>query len=47
MLLPGEIVDVLAVEPAWLREHPAEVEALVRAWAKAHTHAASHPSVSA
>lgn len=44
--IPGEIFDVLAIEPAWLREHPAEVEALVRAWAQAHTHAVSHPDAS-
>jgi len=44
--IPGQIFDVLAVEPAWLREHPTEAEALVRAWAQAHTHAALHPDVS-
>jgi NitT/TauT family transport system substrate-binding protein len=44
--IPGEIFDVLAVEPAWLREHPAEASALVRAWGLAHTHAAAHPNIS-
>lgn len=44
--IPGEIFDVLVVEPDWLRQHAAEAAALVRAWALAHAHAASHPDES-
>ncbi len=30
--IPGEIVDVLAIAPRWLEEHPEQVSALVRSW---------------
>lgn len=33
--IEGEVVDVVAVDPAWLENHPDDAEALVRAWDRA------------
>lgn len=44
--MPGEVVDVLAVEPGFARRHPQQVTALIRSWWAARAYAADHPSES-
>jgi len=41
--LPGEVVDVLAVDPLVLRRHPERVRALVATWWEARRWAREHP----
>lgn len=41
--IPGEVFDVLAVDPAYLRRHGDTVTALIRAWAAAHRAAQTDP----
>ncbi len=41
--IPGEIYDVLVVEPALLAERPQEIARLLRVWQKAHDFADDHP----
>lgn len=33
--VPGEVVDVVSIDPAWLEERPEDAAALVRAWDRA------------
>ena len=42
--LPGEVVDVLAVDPDFARRNPARVRALVRTWWAARAYARQHPA---
>jgi len=42
--IPGEVFDVLAVDPAYLKRNGATVTALVRAWAAAHQAARQDPA---
>lgn len=42
--IPGEVFDVLAVEPGFLGEHQDQIVALVRAWQAAHHAAAADPA---
>jgi len=42
--IPGEVFDVLAVDPAYLKRHGATVTAVVRAWAAAHQAARRDPA---
>ena len=42
--LPGEVVDVLAVDPAFARQHPERIQALVRTWWAAQALARRDPS---
>lgn len=42
--IPGEVFDVLAVDPAYLQRNGATVTALVRAWAAAHQAARQDPA---
>lgn len=44
--IPGEIVDVLAVNPAYALRHPARLRALVRTWWAAHALARAEPAAS-
>lgn len=41
--IPGEVFDVLAVDPRFLREHEREITALIRAWSAAHAAARREP----
>ena len=41
--LPGEVFDVLAVDPAYLRDHADQVVQLVSVWAQAHRQAKREP----
>jgi len=41
--IPGEIFDVLVVDPAYLRSHATEVMLLLRSWQEAHDIAARQP----
>jgi NitT/TauT family transport system substrate-binding protein len=41
--IPGEVFDVLAVDPAFLKQHRDSVTAVVRAWAAAHEAARKDP----
>ncbi|MFM7653090.1 MAG: ABC transporter substrate-binding protein [Vulcanococcus sp.] len=45
--IPGEIVDVLAVDPAYARAHPGEVRALVQTWWAARAYARRAPTEAA
>ena len=45
--IPGEVVDVLAVSPALLRDHPAQVQALVNTWWDARALAVEQPQMAA
>ena len=45
--IPGEVVDVLAVSPALLRDHPAQVKALVNTWWDARALAVEQPQMAA
>jgi NitT/TauT family transport system substrate-binding protein len=45
--IPGEIVDVLAVDPTYSREHPKELTALVQTWWAARDYARRNPSQAA
>ena len=45
--IPGEIVDVLAVDPAYARAHPRRVAALVQTWWAARDFARRYPSQAA
>lgn len=40
--IPGEVVDVLAVDPGFARRHPDQLRALVRTWWAARAYAAGH-----
>ena len=42
--IPGEIFDVLVVEPAYLKQHFGAMKKLVKAWQDAHDYAKSHPA---
>lgn len=44
--LPGQVVDVLAVNPEFARRHPETVRALVRSWWAAHAEVRRHPKAS-
>ena len=44
--LPGEVVDVLAVDPEFARRHPDAVRALVHTWWAAHEEARQRPGPS-
>lgn len=44
--IPGEIVDVLAVNPAFAKRHPSMMKALVRTWWSAQALAKSEPVAS-
>lgn len=44
--LPGQVVDVLAVDPGFARLHQDAVKALVRTWWAAHAEVRSHPGPS-
>jgi NitT/TauT family transport system substrate-binding protein len=44
--IPGEIVDVLAVNPAFAQRHPAQLRALVRTWWAAQALARAEPAAS-
>ncbi|MEX0589145.1 MAG: ABC transporter substrate-binding protein [Cyanobium sp.] len=46
LAIPGEIVDVLAVNPAYARRHPAKLRALVRTWWAAQALARAEPEAS-
>lgn len=41
--IPGEIADVLAVDPTYARSHPGQVKALVQTWWAARDYARRHP----
>jgi NitT/TauT family transport system substrate-binding protein len=41
--IPGEVVDVLAVDPEVARRQPDQVKSLVQTWWQARAYAASHP----
>ena len=41
--IPGEVFDVLAVDPSYLRQHENEITALIRAWWAAHAAARREP----
>ena len=41
--IPGEVFDVLAVDPRYLQQHQREITALIRAWAAAHAAARQEP----
>lgn len=41
--LPGQIVDVLAVDPQFARHHPDVIRALVQTWWAAHAEVRRHP----
>jgi len=45
--IPGEIVDVLAVDPTYAREHPEELKALVKTWWAARDYARRNPNQAA
>jgi NitT/TauT family transport system substrate-binding protein len=42
--IPGEIFDVLVVEPAYLKQHFGAMKKLVQTWQDAHDYAKSHPA---
>lgn len=44
--LPGQVVDVLAVDPQFARRHPDAVRALVRTWWEAHAEVRRRPGAS-
>lgn len=44
--IPGEIVDVLAVNPAYAKQHPSSLNALVRTWWAAQALARAEPHAS-
>lgn len=44
--IPGEVVDVLAVDPAYARRNPRELQALVRTWWAARDYARRFPGQS-
>ncbi len=44
--LPGQVVDVLAVDPRFARRHPEAVRALVRTWWAAHAEVRRRPETS-
>lgn len=44
--LPGQVVDVLAVDPQFARRHPDAVKALVRTWWEAHAEVRRRPGPS-
>lgn len=43
--IPGEILDVLVVDPAFLAARPRTISRLLRVWQRAHTYAEQHPEV--
>lgn len=42
--IPGEIFDVLVVDPQYLREHAAEVNDVIRSWSDAHQASRQNPT---
>jgi NitT/TauT family transport system substrate-binding protein len=45
--IPGEIFDVLVVDPTYLRDHGRQVALLIRVWQQAHGAARKHPEQAA
>jgi NitT/TauT family transport system substrate-binding protein len=41
--IPGEIFDVLVVDPAYLKQHFGEMTKLLKTWQDAHDYAKAHP----